>query len=69
MSKPANPVEKKTVKLSFEVPRSVHARLVWLAASRGVLLSDLAAGFIRAGLTAAGVSCVERSTPEEERAA
>jgi len=69
MGKPANSKEKKTVKLSFEVSRSVHARLVWLAASRGVLLSDLAAGFIRAGLTAAVVKCSERDAPDEEKEA
>lgn len=51
---------RSTVKLSFELARSDHARLLWLAASRGVLSSELAAGFIRAGLRAAGVACSER---------
>ncbi len=65
MRKRASPSDRQTVKLSFEVPRSVHAKLVWLAASRGVLSSELASGFIVAGLRASGVSCSERG-PEIE---
>ena len=72
MRKAANANVRPVVKLSFEVPRQDHARLVWLAASRGVLLADLAGSFIKAGLRTAGVSCAERGTetgplPEEGR--
>ena len=65
MRKRASADGRQVVKLSFEIPRSEHARLVWLAASRGVLLSDLAAGMIRAGLRIAGVACSERGVETE----
>ena len=64
MRKRANTDVRPTVKLSFEVSRQDHARLLWLAASRGVLSSALAAGFIKAGLRAAGVACTERGESE-----
>ena len=64
MRKPANANARPTVKLSFEISRQDHARLMWLSCSRGVLSSDLAASFIKAGLRAAGVSCSERAQGE-----
>jgi hypothetical protein len=64
MRRKASPSDRNVVKLSFEVPRSVHARLLWLAASRGVLSSELASSFIAAGLRQAGVSCSERGEME-----
>ncbi len=65
MRKRGNAEVRQVVKLSFEVPRHVHAKLLWLAASRGVLSSELAAGFIAAGLRTAGVMCSERSAETE----
>ncbi len=65
MRKPASPNGRESVKLSFSVPRATHAKLLWLAASRGVLSSELAAGFLAAGLRTAGVMCSERSAETE----
>jgi hypothetical protein len=61
MRKVSNANVSPTVKLSFEISRQDHAKLMWLACSRGVLSSELAASFIRSGLRIAGVSCTERS--------
>ncbi len=69
MRKRATADGRTIVKLSFEVPRPVHARLLWLAASRGVLSSELAAGFITAGLRQAGVACSERGADQVEQPA
>ena len=64
MRKAVNASSRASVKLSFELPRHEHAKLTWLACSRGVLLADLAAGMIRAGLRTAGVACSERGAEE-----
>ena len=51
----SNPAAKPTVKLSVEIDRTTHAKIRWLATSRGVLAGDLVAGFLRHAVR--GVSC------------
>jgi len=63
MSKPADkPV--KLVRLSVAIPVSDHAKLCGLAASRQVDRSELAAGFIRAGLK--GVRFSDPARPDND---
>lgn len=65
MSKPADkPV--KLVRLSVAIPVSDHAKLCGLAASRQVDRSELAAGFIRAGLKGVRFSDPARPDPDND---